>query len=186
MDDQPRSQSETSDGEALARSVADIAERSQRLVTEFLARQGTDGALGTADPLNVGNAFMEMTAKMMADPNRVMEAQMALWQDYMALWQNTTRRMMGEDAEPVATPDKDDRRFKDAAWSRERHLRLHQAVLPADLALDPVDGRRRRGSGRQNCEKGRFLYPPVRRRPVAHQLRPHQPRGSARDGGKQG
>ena len=39
-----------------------------------------------------------------------------MWKDYLGLWENTARRMMGEDVAPLATPQKDDRRFKDAAW----------------------------------------------------------------------
>jgi polyhydroxyalkanoate synthase len=34
----------------------------------------------------------------------------------MTLWQNTTRRLMGEEVEPMVVPDREDRRFKDAAW----------------------------------------------------------------------
>ena len=66
---------------AMSRAMTDIAERSQRLVTDFLARR--DGASATVDPLNIGGAFFEMTARMMADPSRVMQAQMALWHDYV-------------------------------------------------------------------------------------------------------
>ncbi len=36
-----------------------------------------------------------MTAKLMANPARLVQAQIGFWQDYMTLWQNTTRRMMG-------------------------------------------------------------------------------------------
>ena len=39
-----------------------------------------------------------------------------MWGDYLGLWQNTARRMMGEDVALLATPQKDDCRFKDAAW----------------------------------------------------------------------
>ena len=101
---------------AMGKAMTDIAERSQRLVSDFLARQAQNGAPASFDPLNVGNAFLEMTAKMMADPAMVMKAQMTLWQDYMTLWQRTTQRMMGQEAEPVVSPEKGDRRFSDAAW----------------------------------------------------------------------
>ena len=98
----------------VSRSMAEIAERSRRIVLEFLERQA--GGPTSLDPLNLGNAFLEMTAHMMADPAKVMQAQMNLWQDYMRLWQTTTRRMLGEPAEPVIEPAADDRRFKDEAW----------------------------------------------------------------------
>ena len=97
-----------------ARSVADIAERSQRIVTEWLHRQSLDAP--ELDPMNIGSAFLEMTGKLLAHPERLMKAQMGLWQDYMTLWQNTTRRMWGLDSAPVIQPDPKDRRFKDDSW----------------------------------------------------------------------
>ena len=100
----------------MARAMAEIAERSQRLVAEFLERQQHDEGPANLDPLNIGGAFMEMTAQMMADPAKLVQAQIGLWQDYMKLWQSTTRRMLGEAAEPVIEPEPGDRRFKHADW----------------------------------------------------------------------
>ncbi len=100
----------------LSRELADIAERSQRLVLEFLQRERPDG-IGMADPLNVGQAFLEMTQRLMADPTKLVQAQLSLWQDYLKLWQSTTQRLMGGPAEPVIEPSAADRRFKDNAWT---------------------------------------------------------------------
>ena len=101
----------------LSRSMADIAERSQRIVGDWLKRQSEEAA-PQADPLNIGTAFMEMTAKLMANPSRLVQAQIGFWQDYMTLWQNTARRMMGADAAPppVIQADPKDKRFKDESW----------------------------------------------------------------------
>jgi polyhydroxyalkanoate synthase len=100
----------------MSKAMARIAEQSQRLVTDFLARQAREPGTPSPDPLNIGGAFLEMTARMMADPVRLMQAQVSLWQDYLALWQRTTRRFLGQEASPVIAPSKDDRRFKDSAW----------------------------------------------------------------------
>jgi len=102
------------DPAVLGRSMADIAERSQRLVTEWLHRQSRDAP--DMDPMNVGHAFMEMTTQLMKDPSKMAKAQLGLWQDYMTLWQNTTRRMWGMEAGAVIEADPKDRRFKDSAW----------------------------------------------------------------------
>jgi polyhydroxyalkanoate synthase len=106
---------------AFSKNMAEIAERSQRLVSEFVERQ-TQHAHGPTqlDPLNIAGAFLEMTARMMADPGRFMQAQVGLWSDYLKLWQTTTRRMLGEDAEPVVAPERGDRRFKDPAWDEQQ------------------------------------------------------------------
>jgi polyhydroxyalkanoate synthase len=105
------------DSAELSRRMAEIAERSQRLVTEFLGRQSSEGNVGMADPMAIGAAFFELTARMMADPGRLYEAQMALWNDYLTLWQRTTERLLGQPAEPVVEAASDDRRFRDRAWS---------------------------------------------------------------------
>ena len=100
-----------------SRDIAEIAERSQRLVLEFLARQSGNG-VGMADPLNVAGAFLDMTSRLMANPEKLIQAQMSLWQDYLALWQRTAERFWSGKAEqPMVEPSPGDRRFKDAAWS---------------------------------------------------------------------
>ncbi|MBF0129807.1 MAG: class I poly(R)-hydroxyalkanoic acid synthase [Alphaproteobacteria bacterium] len=101
----------------LSKAMANIAERSQRIVADFLQRQ-TEGTKYGADPLQIGAAFMEMTTKLMSDPQKLVDAHMSLWQDYLALWQNTARRLLGESPEPVIVPDAADKRFKDEAWEK--------------------------------------------------------------------
>src|ERR1700742_5079071 len=98
----------------IGRSMADIAERSQRIVSEWLKRQANEDH--SPDPLNIASAFMEMTARLIAHPGHLVEAQLGFWRDYMSLWQNTTRRIMGMDTEPVIDAASTDRRFKDDAW----------------------------------------------------------------------
>ncbi len=99
-----------------SRNMAEIAERSQRLVLEFTARQA-EGGLGVSDPLNIAGAFLDMTQHLMSHPERLFEAQVSLWQDYLRLWQNTAQRFLGSPAETVAEPAAGDRRFSDAAWT---------------------------------------------------------------------
>jgi polyhydroxyalkanoate synthase len=102
------------DAAVVGRSMADIAERSQRIVADWLKRQG--GVEPHTDPMVIGRAFMEMTAKMMANPAKLMQAQIGFWQDYMTLWQNTARRIMGIETTTVIDPAASDRRFRDDAW----------------------------------------------------------------------
>ena len=116
------SESSAGDAAELAQRMAEIAERSQRLVAAFLSRQAGQGgagagAAGMADPTAIGAAFFELTQRMMADPAKLIQAQMALWNDYLTLWQRTTERLMGKPTEPVIEAAPDDRRFRAAAWS---------------------------------------------------------------------
>ncbi len=94
--------------------MSDIAERSQRIVADWLKRQPAQEH--NADPLNVGRAFMEMSTRLMTNPARMVQAQLGFWQDYMTLWQNTAKRMMGIETSEVISSPSTDRRFKDDAW----------------------------------------------------------------------
>jgi len=101
----------------LSQHMTDIAGRSHHLVAEFLRRQAAGDGVGMASPLSIGAAFFEMTARMMSDPSRLVQAQLSLWNDYMTLWQRTTQRFLGGSAEPMIEPSAGDRRFRDKAWS---------------------------------------------------------------------
>lgn len=131
------------DPRLVTRTMAEVAERSQRIVAEFLKRQAEGGT--NPDPLNIGGAFMEMTSKLMANPTRLVEAQLGFWQDYITLWSNTARRMMGGDPGPVIEEPRGDRRFKDDAW-RENEVFdfIRQSYLLAaryfTTAVNSADG----------------------------------------------
>jgi polyhydroxyalkanoate synthase subunit PhaC len=105
------------DAADLSRQVAEIALKSERLVADFLKRRtAPPEEIGLADPLSVGAAFFEMTARLMADPAHLVQAQMSLWNDYMTLWQRTAQRFLGGHVEPMIAPPAGDRRFRDKAW----------------------------------------------------------------------
>ena len=104
--------------EKLQAAFKDIAERSQKLLQGFSERYQADGP-ETPDPLRLTQTFMDFTAKMLADPAKLVQAQMELWQQYVQLWQVTAQRLMGQKVEPVAEPAKGDKRFNDPAWKEE-------------------------------------------------------------------
>ncbi len=106
------------ESEKLQTTFKDIAERSQKLLQEFSARYQADGP-PQPDPLHLTQTFMDFTARMLADPNKLAQAQMELWQQYMQLWQATAQRLMGQNVEPVVEPARGDKRFSDPAWKDE-------------------------------------------------------------------
>jgi polyhydroxyalkanoate synthase subunit PhaC len=108
----------SAEAERLKDAFKDIAERSQKLLQEFSERYKADGPQ-PVDPRRLTQTFMDFTAKMLADPNRLLQAQMELWQQYMKLWQVTAQRMMGQQVAPLAEPAKGDKRFADPAWKDE-------------------------------------------------------------------
>ncbi len=136
----------------LSRHLAEIAEKSRRLVADFLARQGGEGGggeIGMANPMAIGAAFFEMTARLMSDPSLLVQAQMSLWNEYARLWQNTTTRLLGGKAEPVVEPAPEDRRFRDQAWSdnalfdfiKQSYLLTARSIQSAVKEVEGLDER---------------------------------------------
>lgn len=105
------------DPHKLAENLPKIAETSQRLVQDYLKRQAEGDNFTVPDPRVVGKSFLELTQKMMADPGSLMQAQMHFWQEYTQLWQQASRRMLGEQLEPTAKPRAEDKRFKGEEWA---------------------------------------------------------------------
>lgn len=107
------------DGVELARALAELAQKSQRVAQHFLERQAQGDTFQIPDPGVVGDAFAKLSQAMLADPTRLMQAQMRLWEQMGELWQRQVLRASGEEAAPLVQPDDADRRFKDEAWSNE-------------------------------------------------------------------
>ena len=119
MAEQQQAHARGDQSEQVVAILGDIAERSRKLVEDFIARQDMNGAVTTPtglDGTKLGGTFVEMLTRMMSQPHELVQAQFQLWQDYVRLWQSTTQKMLGADVEPVIVPDRADRRFKDAAW----------------------------------------------------------------------
>ena len=99
-----------------SRNLMEVAARCQELIQEYARHQAEESGSDNPDPLNVGEAFLELTRTMMSDPQKMVQAQLNLWQNYVDLWHNTAQRMMGTPTEPLIQPDKGDRRFKSEEW----------------------------------------------------------------------
>ncbi|MEQ8227511.1 MAG: class I poly(R)-hydroxyalkanoic acid synthase [Rhodospirillales bacterium] len=84
---------------------------------QFWARKAEQQGFQIPDPLVVGKAFFELGAAMLADPGKLADAQSKLWQGYADLFEQASKRLGGEEAQAVAEPAKDDKRFKDETWS---------------------------------------------------------------------
>ena len=98
------------------------------------------------DPTTLTRAMIDFSTAVMMKPAALLEAQAKNWNDWTALWRTMGERAMGQDAAPVATPAKGDRRFSDPAWSEEPvYDYLKQAYLLAARQLQdfvasaPVD-----------------------------------------------
>ena len=121
MSDQPSPAPSNPESERLYAAMSRVTEQSQRIVQAFVERQASSPReFNPLEPAVISKAYQALWQQMLTDPRRLVEAQVSLWQDYAKLWENTARRMAGEDGEdvePAAAPEPGDRRFKDDAWA---------------------------------------------------------------------
>ena len=101
--------------EDLAKVYREVAERAARMLGEYAHRHPQLG--GTDDELGIGKAYMELYARMFANPAALAATSMSMWFDYAQLWQSSWMKLLGQHSEPVAAPAKGDARFKDDDWS---------------------------------------------------------------------
>jgi polyhydroxyalkanoate synthase len=101
---------------ALAASYASAADKSAKLLGEFVSRQPGLAGSPASDELGLSKAFFELTAKMLSNPYRLAETQMNLMWDYSALWQSSMLRLLGQSPGPVVEPAKGDKRFRHEDW----------------------------------------------------------------------
>ncbi|MGD9522174.1 MAG: class I poly(R)-hydroxyalkanoic acid synthase, partial [Tepidiphilus sp.] len=104
----------------MAKIYAEVAERAARLLGETMRKQLKEGIHPPADEVGIAQTYMEMMARLLANPYRLAQAQMNLMWDYFTLWQRSMLKLMGMKTPPVVEPEKGDRRFKDPDW--EEHF----------------------------------------------------------------
>ena len=136
-----------------AKMFAELAQRSSRIMSDFLKRRAESKNSVVADEFGIAKAFMDLSALMLAKPQHLAEAQMKMFWDYTRLWQSGWMQMMGQKVEPVAVPKKGDNRFRHEDWEHHflfdyvkqsyliaaRHI--HQAV--SNVEHLPEDARKK-------------------------------------------
>ena len=102
--------------ETLARNLARASFTTQTAMAQA-GLQGV-GSSPETDPFHVAPALQEVASKLAASPEKLMQAQTQLFERYLDLWASTTKRMTGQASEPVISPSKTDKRFRDETWTQ--------------------------------------------------------------------
>ncbi len=116
------SEAEPADGtdpEVLARNLARAFEEGGKALAAYL-KPREEGSTG--DPLADQAADMFKTISQIgeywtSDPTRIIDAQTRLWGNYLAIWNSSLRKSMGEKPAHTVKPKPGDKRFADPEWS---------------------------------------------------------------------
>jgi poly[(R)-3-hydroxyalkanoate] polymerase subunit PhaC len=122
---------DTIDIEQLSRNFFRLMEQGGKAMAACL-KPHDQGRLASevSDAVGVVRTLGHVAEYWLAHPQRAIEAQANLGKAYVDLWVSTTKRMFGDQVEPVATPDPKDRRFADPEWRSNAYFDfLKQAYL---------------------------------------------------------
>src|ERR1700761_3383943 len=93
----------------LAERFQTLASKSQAAVQGFLLDRPDVVNIGMGDPAAIGQAFLELTTKLMADPRPIARAHRLTLCSQSSIWARTWRHLLGGEPPPAGAPDK---RFK--------------------------------------------------------------------------
>jgi polyhydroxyalkanoate synthase len=137
MADQPSKTGEATDKQAaaeaddVARTLAEIALRSDRIVKTHLAHQAKKLHEEHPDEIGVSKAFADLATRMMSDPYKLAGAGMKMWQSQFELWQSWVKQVTGAETTSPAPETKSDPRFRSELWNNWVFDYIRQAYLVA-------------------------------------------------------
>jgi len=130
--------------EAWNAQLTAVGKEYQALMQDLLARMvPSDAAESVYDDMR--QTFQAGAQSLMHNPPLLWQTQSQLLQDQFQLWQQSLRRLGGEEVEPLITPQKGDRRFKDDAWREDPYyLAIMQQYLlftrTVEQLIERLDG----------------------------------------------
>ena len=103
----------------LAQNLARVFEHAAQIARQIaerpeLAKRQAETQVTPID--QVTKTLGAVAQAYMAEPQKLMEAQTQLWNSYSQLWQNAWAKALGTTTEPMASPARNDKRFKDKDW----------------------------------------------------------------------
>ena len=130
--------------------LADVNEKSQKLVKTFVEKQHQSSGIDQAGAAAVGKSFQELTAKLMADPSKLFDSQMNYWQNYWGLLQKSSLQLLGV-VPAEEQEERPDKRFRHEAWStnpmfnfiKESYLLTSKAIRQAVEDIQGLDDKTR-------------------------------------------
>ena len=101
-----------------SRILSRVSEQSQKLLQEYFAHtQGKPKDSIPFTPNPFVESFSQFSSTLLQDPEAFTKAQLSIWQNYVDLTRSTLQRMQGgEQAAPIVSPPKGDKRFNGVDW----------------------------------------------------------------------
>ncbi|MDY0029220.1 MAG: class I poly(R)-hydroxyalkanoic acid synthase [Pseudobdellovibrionaceae bacterium] len=102
---------------AFSKQMGEILERLQPLFATYVQKHGGDDLAEQGFSLaGMQNVIMDYWQNALQNPQKLLDLNLEYAQNMFLLWQESTRKFLGEDSEQVVQTEKGDRRFKDPIW----------------------------------------------------------------------
>src|SRR3990172_3190558 len=86
----------------VAKIFGEVAERSSNVLGDFIKRHANGKGVAFTDEFGIARAFMDMWAKLAANPMALAQAQMNMYFDYLRLCHAPSLKLIGGEREPLA------------------------------------------------------------------------------------
>ncbi len=133
--------------EAFAQNMAKVIESTGKAVAAYVEpRESGETKSNLSDDMTeIVKTLAKVGEYWMSDPQRTLEAQTKLVTGYMNVWNNTLRKMAGDEGKDIVQSDPSDKRFKDEDWQDNQFFNfLKQMYLQtghwADDLVKNADG----------------------------------------------
>ena len=153
--DKPGQAYQISNPEEFARNVLKLLEEGGRAMSGLLERPDAKISAYSAasEASEATKTLSDVLGIWLADPAKLAEAQTSLIASYAELWNQSLRKLMGENVPDMVEPDPSDNRFKDPEWTsnpffdfwKQAYLLTTQwgeAILKETKGLDDDERRR--------------------------------------------
>ncbi|HNQ91523.1 MAG TPA: class I poly(R)-hydroxyalkanoic acid synthase [Alphaproteobacteria bacterium] len=111
------SESQEFDPISFSQQMGEILERLQPLFAHYIQKQGNEDILMRSfSPIEFQTMVMDYWGNVLQRPQKLIDINLEYAQNMYLLWQESMRKVLGEDVADIAPADKGDRRFRDPAW----------------------------------------------------------------------
>ena len=115
MADTRNTETPTGNFDAMAAEFMGILAKNQETLKKMMVSP-QEALSSMLDPFNAMDSFVEGARQLAGNPEKLVKANLDLWQQHLDLWEHAAKKMLGAETKPVAKPERGDRRFKSSEW----------------------------------------------------------------------
>ncbi len=102
---------------AFSAQMGEILEKLQPLFTHYMQKHGGDELSSQGfSPMAMQSTMMDYWQNVFQKPQKLIDINLEYAQNMFLLWQESTRKFLGEPSEQIIQNEKGDRRFRDPIW----------------------------------------------------------------------